>query len=114
MKQYILNKRYDVMVCNDGTVYNLDGTPVKIWYNTKTRHGRPYQCTTLFDKLTGKYERVFIHRIVAFCWCKGYEKGKVVDHIDNDRNNNHPSNLRWVTQEENIRAYYREQRKAAS
>ena len=49
-----------------------------------------------------------VHRIVALAWCErtGYdpdgnewgEDDKLeVDHIDFDRTNNHPTNLRWVT-----------------
>lgn len=30
-----------------------------------------------------------------------YFEGAVIDHIDTDRTNNHPSNLRWVTQKDN-------------
>ena len=31
-----------------------------------------------------------------------YFKGAEIDHIDTDRLNNHPSNLRWVTHKENM------------
>lgn len=32
----------------------------------------------------------------------GYFEGAVVDHIDSDPTNNHPSNLQWITQSQNI------------
>ncbi|MBP3764705.1 MAG: HNH endonuclease, partial [Bacteroidaceae bacterium] len=44
-----------------------------------------------------------IHRIVATAFhgnCPG--KNYVVDHIDTNRRNNRPENLRWVTRLENI------------
>ena len=43
-----------------------------------------------------------MHRIVAKCFCDGYEEGKVVNHKDGNKLNNHADNLEWVTQRENI------------
>ena len=42
-----------------------------------------------------------IHRIVATAF-HGEHPNKVVDHIDTNRQNNRPDNLRWVTKLENI------------
>lgn len=44
-----------------------------------------------------------VHRIVATAFLgESPSKGHVVDHIDTNRQNNRPSNLRWVTRLENI------------
>ncbi|SGA02878.1 Uncharacterised protein [Mycoplasmopsis arginini] len=44
-----------------------------------------------------------VHRIVATAFLgETPTKGHVVDHIDTNRQNNRPSNLRWVTRLENI------------
>lgn len=44
------------------------------------------------------------HRIVAVTFVKGYSKEKSeVDHIDGNKQNNHASNLEWVSRKENIR-----------
>lgn len=44
-----------------------------------------------------------VHRIVATAFLgEAPTKGHVVDHIDTNRQNNRPSNLRWVTRLENI------------
>ena len=44
-----------------------------------------------------------IHRIVATAFLgEAPSKSHVVDHIDTNRHNNRPSNLRWVTRLENI------------
>lgn len=44
-----------------------------------------------------------VHRIVATAFLgEAPTKGYVVDHIDINRQNNRPSNLRWVTILENI------------
>ena len=44
-----------------------------------------------------------VHRIVCTAYCGGPEGDRnVVDHIDTNRCNNRPENLRWVTRLENI------------
>ena len=44
-----------------------------------------------------------IHRLVAEAFIPNPENKPYVDHIDTDRTNNDVTNLRWVTQEENMR-----------
>lgn len=96
------NKRYSVYITKDGVVLDPETMkPIRTWLN-KSNTGRSYPCAMLTDSFTGKTGRVYIHRIVAYTYCPGYEKGKVVDHIDNNPLNHHPSNLQWVTQSENI------------
>lgn len=43
-----------------------------------------------------------LHRLVADAWCDGYFDGAQVDHIDTNKENNHYTNLRWVTAKENM------------
>lgn len=43
-----------------------------------------------------------VHRLVAYCYCDGYEDDLVVNHKDYDRCNNNSSNLEWVTREYNL------------
>ena len=61
----------------------------------------------------GKYERIglgkygqqkkhFVHRLVAETFIPNPECKEQVDHIDSDTFNNHMSNLRWVTANENM------------
>ena len=45
----------------------------------------------------------YIHRLVALAFLENPDSKKQVDHIDNNRNNNNVSNLRWATVSENIR-----------
>ena len=65
-----------------------------------------------FDKSTGYYiislyvGRVKftkkVHRLVALNHINNPYNFEAVDHIDRDRTNNHASNLRWVTNDENL------------
>lgn len=43
-----------------------------------------------------------VHRLVARCYVPNPENKNEVDHIDNDKSNNHASNLRWCTRLENM------------
>ena len=44
-----------------------------------------------------------IHRLVAEVYIPNPDNKPIVDHIDTDKTNNDVNNLRWVTQEENMR-----------
>ena len=53
----------------------------------------------------GEENEFRIHRLVALAFHPNPNNLSVVDHIDNNKLNNHVSNLRWVTQKENIQSY---------
>lgn len=44
---------------------------------------------------------VTVHRLVAWLYCNGYEKGLTVNHIDGNKLNNHKDNLEWIDAKEN-------------
>lgn len=49
-----------------------------------------------------KERKYLVHRLVYEAFVGKLEEGKVIDHIDANRGNNHYKNLRQVTQKENI------------
>lgn len=64
--------------------------------------------------ISGGYIRIkfgggskFIHRLVAEKFIPNPEGKEMVDHIDGNRTNNHFSNLRWVSAEENANNEHR-------
>jgi hypothetical protein len=61
---------------------------------------------TLGSKRAGGYKYVgqhSVHQIIATAFYgEPPSEDHIVDHIDTDRENNNPKNLRWVTREENL------------
>jgi hypothetical protein len=49
----------------------------------------------------GKVTTITIHRLVANAFIANPDNKKCVDHKNNDRTNNHVSNLRWASHSEN-------------
>ncbi|MCB8965068.1 MAG: HNH endonuclease [Bacteroidales bacterium] len=81
-------------------------------YITDPVNGRILKCGSVkgfkvVDFKSGeKSRRVCVHKLVAELWLgRPSEQHKYVTHIDNNLNNNHRSNLKWLTEEE-MRAHY--------
>jgi hypothetical protein len=74
--------------------------------------GQRYKRLWLCDK-DGKDNRksFSLHTLVYKTFIGEIEIDKVINHIDNDRNNNHYSNLEQITQKENVRHYHNLERK---
>lgn len=51
----------------------------------------------------GEQKDFLVARLVAMTWVDGYSPELTVNHIDGNFQNNHVSNLEWVTRSENIR-----------
>lgn len=64
--------------------------------------GETYQKIQLKD-CEGKISSKFIHRLVALNFIPNPENKKIVNHIDNTKNNNHVLNLEWATESENMK-----------
>lgn len=46
--------------------------------------------------------RSTVHKLVAEAFIGEYPDGKVINHIDEDKSNNHYKNLEYITQKENV------------
>lgn len=54
-----------------------------------------------------KMKRFAIHRLVAYNFVEGYDKGLTVNHMDGNKVNNRAKNLEWVSLSENVSHAYR-------
>ena len=66
-------------------------------------HHSPAGYCFTFVCIKGKVLRVPIARVVAECWLGEKPEGYEIDHIDRNSLNNHYSNLRYVTKNEESR-----------
>lgn len=57
---------------------------------------------TVHLSLNGESRKIPIHRLVAIAFVKNQLKKPQVNHIDGNKQNNHYTNLEWVTAQENI------------
>ncbi len=90
-------------VSNKGRIRNKNTKRILPGY----KHKSGYIYINLMKPGKGSY--VFrYHRIVATAWVSGHtEERDVVNHIDGNKQNNDPSNLEWVTFEENVQHAFR-------
>ena len=61
--------------------------------------------------LNKKYVHKRVHQLVAECYIGPCPKGKEVDHIDNNKLNNHYTNLQYLTRQENMAKVQYDKRK---
>ena len=82
------------------------GKPTKKWRPEKWKqlkvypNHQGYLQRTMF--INGKYVGRRVHQLVAECYLGPYPEGKEVDHIDNNKLNNHYTNLQYLTRQENM------------
>ena len=50
----------------------------------------------------GKQKNYYTHRLVATAFCEGADEFEEVNHVDEDKTNNHYTNLEWCTREYNV------------
>ena len=66
----------------------------------KLQTNKGYKTYSFF--IDGKYTHKGIHQLVAECFLGKCPDGYEVDHIDESRDNNHYTNLQYLTKEKNI------------
>jgi len=95
------NNRYEISNYGRIKSYAIDSTNGKI---LKCGKVKGFQVVTL--KTNGKSKSACVHKLLAELWIgKPSEQHKYVTHIDSNLNNNHISNLKWLTDEE-LKAHY--------
>jgi hypothetical protein len=72
----------------------------------KTRAGKLGYPYTIIS-LNNNRKTVKIHRLVAIHFIENLENKPQVNHIDGNKQNNHYSNLEWVTSKENVAHAYK-------
>lgn len=69
-------------------------------------HVNGYPFATIWNEEKQKHVNYYIHRLVAFAFCKGYTKSKcIVNHKDGIKTNANYINLEFVSRKENVRHY---------
>jgi hypothetical protein len=86
----IINDNSNYSISNYGNVKN----------NITNRILKKYNYND-YERVKLKNKDYKIHRLVAIHFIDNPENKLFVDHIDNNRTNNHFTNLRWVTTKEN-------------
>lgn len=87
-------------------VSNMGNVRSMSWRNTGEvknlflkSHNQGYLQVELANE--GKRKTFMVHRLVAMCFVSGYEKGYVVNHINENKADNRAENLEWCTQSHN-------------
>lgn len=63
-------------------------------------HDQGYRTVRLYKE--GKVNKKYVHRLVAQAFLSNPNNRSEVNHIDNNRTNNHYTNLEWTTRKENV------------
>lgn len=96
-------RTYFVSEC--GEVANIEvsenGKVLK-FYKMKFDRGANGYLRVPLKHAPGKEKKYLVHRLVYEAFVGNLESDKVIDHIDANKENNHFTNLRQVTQKENI------------
>lgn len=96
MRKTIEYNGQTLTVCSDGTILGGRGRAL-----------RQYLSPDGYPRITaGFYEkrgRVSVHRLVAEAFISNPGNLETVDHIDNDKENNEHTNLRWVSRVDNVK-----------
>lgn len=86
------------LVSSEGRIYSLKTNSIM----TGTHSHNGYIRVKLRDK-SGNPIMKPKHRIVAERFCSNPDNKPFVNHIDGNKENNHPTNLEWVTAKENTK-----------
>lgn len=101
-----LNDEFRIIPCFTNYAISNRGVVINVWsqkiipqYKIKE-----YFKVLIYCPDTGRYRRVMVHRLVAMAWVQNYDylRFTIINHKDGNAENNHHSNLEWVSYKENI------------
>jgi choline kinase len=97
-KKVKLQKKY--LVSNTGKLASYADSP-KNAQKLKAKRIEDYHCISI--RMQGVKKSLFVHRLVAEAFLKQpTAKHKFVIHLDHNKSNNHSSNLKWTTLEQQV------------
>lgn len=108
-KEYAISARFPFYaISKEGEFYSLlEDKKYKLYSSEETRFC--YATVSVYDMVKMVNVANTVHRLVALAWLENddYINKNIIDHIDNNKNNNHVSNLRWITNRANqAKNYY--------
>lgn len=108
-KEYAISARFPFYaISKEGEFYSLlEDKKYKLYSSEETRFN--YAFISVYDMVKMVNVMSSVHRLVALAWLENddYINKNIIDHIDNNKNNNHVSNLRWITNRANqAKNYY--------
>lgn len=94
--------KYEYVISNYGKLFKFSSEKEKAQYPDKDGY---FKSSIRVLQPDGKYvfHTYFIHRMVAYTFCKKDPDRNLVNHIDGNKQNNYYKNLEWVTPAENTR-----------
>jgi len=96
MKWRFIRDYPNYLICEDGRVYNIKTNKlVNGFLNSQS-----YRRVCLSNKSGRRF--FYVHRVVAANFCHNPNNHIEVHHKDHNRFNNHKSNLKWVSRQENM------------
>lgn len=97
-KKVKLQKKY--LVSNTGKLASYADSP-KNAQKLKAKRIEDYHCISI--RMHGVKKSLFVHRLVADAFLRQpTPKHKFVIHLDHNKSNNHASNLKWTTLEQQV------------
>ena len=101
-EQWIKIKNYEDFyeISNHGRIRSLSKNIVM----KQMTHYKGYKFVHLY--INKKRKKFFIHVLVASHFIPNPDNKKIVNHIDENKKNNHITNLEWMTSGENTRYYH--------